>query len=668
MKHEKLITALWACLMSFIISMASVACLVTGFDMAVELSTVVLWCGIAALVSTLCYSLPLSLLPISAAALVGGYLWQEGSLKLSFQSLLFRISRRYNSVYGWGTIRLNMYTSDDMELTLWLGLCFLGVLIAMGVAWAVCRRKTGFVGTLPAILLLALCFVTTDTVPDTAWLYFLLFGVLLLMLTHTVRRADETQGNRLSFAAVLPLALGLLLLFAAEPKDSYTGQALAQDMETAVLENELVQAVFGDLTEKGTSGSSVDGSTVRLDHVGVRIESQAQILQVEADFSGILYLRGRAMDVYDGTKWTTGEKEYGGLYWDTEDELDALGEVTITTKYAHRMLYVPYHIPQLTTWAMTSGMENKNKQTQYSYTCYEANMEEYRDRTLEFDTGNYLHLPNSVKKWAEPLSSKITYGCDSTYEKAQAIAEYVRNSATYDLHTSKMPARETDFAKWFLEESDTGYCIHFATAATVLLQASGIPARYVTGYVAEVEAGGYTTVRSCDAHAWAEYWQPGFGWTILEATPAAQEETGETTPAEQTLPSSTGATAAPEEKAETDPLIFAFIGVGLVLAAMLALAVRCLILGSLRRKRLTQGALRQQALARWNELTRVARYLGEMPPPELLDIVQKAKFSQHTPTAEDLLKLDAYLSGGICRLKGRSVFHRLWYKVVLVLY
>ena len=65
MKHEELITALWACLMSFLISMASVACLVTGFNMAVNLPVVALWCAIAAVVATICYILPLSLLPIS---------------------------------------------------------------------------------------------------------------------------------------------------------------------------------------------------------------------------------------------------------------------------------------------------------------------------------------------------------------------------------------------------------------------------------------------------------------------------------------------------------------------------------------------------------------------------------------------------------------------------
>ena len=57
----------------------------------------------------------------------------------------------------------------------------------------------------------------------------------------------------------------------------------------------------------------------------------------------------------------------------------------------------------------------------------------------------------------------------SVEEMAAAIADYVRQSASYDLMTDRMPADQTDFAIWFLEEGTTGYCVHFATAATMLL-------------------------------------------------------------------------------------------------------------------------------------------------------------------------------------------------------
>ena len=66
-----------------------------------------------------------------------------------------------------------------------------------------------------------------------------------------------------------------------------------------------------------------------------------------------------------------------------------------------------------------------------------------------------------------------------------------------------------------------GFCEHYAAAFVVVLRAAGIPARVVTGYQgADPEpVDGYTIVRQSNAHAWAEYWQPGRGW--LRADPTA---------------------------------------------------------------------------------------------------------------------------------------------------
>lgn len=72
------------------------------------------------------------------------------------------------------------------------------------------------------------------------------------------------------------------------------------------------------------------------------------------------------------------------------------------------------------------------------------------------------------------------------------------------------------------------YCQQFATAATLLYRLYGIPAQYVTGYVAQPadfvvdEAGGYTAILTdASAHAWVEIWLPDYGWIPVEATPAA---------------------------------------------------------------------------------------------------------------------------------------------------
>lgn len=656
MRSEKLVTALIGTLAAFIVSLASVACIVTGFDMAVDLWTVALWCGIAALISGVCFSLPLSPVPVCTVAVTGSILWIAGGMELSFQALVYRLSRKYNTAHGWGILRPDHYTADALELELWLFLCFLGAVIAVAIAWAICRRKTVLPGVLLAGMSLATCFVTRETVPSTVWLWLLLFGILLLMLTHTVRREDASRGNRLTMIAAAPLALFLLILFVAVPQDNYKADAPAKTVLNTILQNETFQALFGDLTKTGTTGSSVDSGIVRLDTVGIREVSQEEILQVDTDYTGTLYLRGRALDAYDGKSWTDSRSTITGLYWPEGDQLQSVGEVRIKTKFAHKMLYLPYYVQSVDLSDVTRGMENTTKLTDYSFTtALLPNESVLAKATGEIPQSNLQYLDDSTAAWASPLAEKITAGKTGIYEKAQAIAAYVRSSARYDLRTEAMPSYgRKDFAKWFLEDSDTGYCVHFATAATVLLQAEGIPARYVTGYMVQVQENCVSLVRSCDAHAWVEYWLPGFGWTILEVTPSAD--------------------AQPEEESitpESEPFdwsIVTTVALATLLMALAGVFVQRTIRLRLRRKKLHSGTTRQRALAYWQESVRFATCLGELPDESLLHIAEKAKFSNHNLQEADLAPFVQYLQTARERIRRHGLFRKLYYRFVLALY
>ena len=75
----------------------------------------------------------------------------------------------------------------------------------------------------------------------------------------------------------------------------------------------------------------------------------------------------------------------------------------------------------------------------------------------------------------------------------------------------------------FLFDTKQGFCEHFASSFVFLMRAAGVPARVVTGYQGgEVNPlDGYLVVRQTDAHAWAEVWLPGGGWTRVDPTAAA---------------------------------------------------------------------------------------------------------------------------------------------------
>jgi hypothetical protein len=71
-----------------------------------------------------------------------------------------------------------------------------------------------------------------------------------------------------------------------------------------------------------------------------------------------------------------------------------------------------------------------------------------------------------------------------------------------------------------------GFCGHFASAYVTLMRAAGIPARVVTGYLGGTwnPVGGYYVVRQSDAHAWAEVWLDGAGWTRIDPTAVVAPE------------------------------------------------------------------------------------------------------------------------------------------------
>jgi len=79
-----------------------------------------------------------------------------------------------------------------------------------------------------------------------------------------------------------------------------------------------------------------------------------------------------------------------------------------------------------------------------------------------------------------------------------------------------------DTADQFWFDIKAGFCEHIASAFVVLMRALDIPSRIVTGYQGGEDNGldNYWTLRSSDAHAWAEVWEDGMGWVRVDPTGA----------------------------------------------------------------------------------------------------------------------------------------------------
>lgn len=108
---------------------------------------------------------------------------------------------------------------------------------------------------------------------------------------------------------------------------------------------------------------------------------------------------------------------------------------------------------------------------------------------------------------------------------AEIVQYIMQHFGSYSLTLDPLP-EGADPIDYFLTTSEEGYCVHYASAAVLMLQNIGIPARYASGYVVfpndfkEAEDGGYEAVVTDQrAHAWAEIYLEDFGWVPLEVTP-----------------------------------------------------------------------------------------------------------------------------------------------------
>lgn len=693
MKTEKWGACLQAALSAFFLSFGAVASMATGFCMhippdsvryvdtvawlPVDIPMIALCCGIAAVVFAVCCTGKTGFVPLCLLALGSGYLWFQGSLADAVEALVVRVSQVYNSAYGWDVVYWSGRSLKDVDMT--LALCALGIAVAGLTAWTVCRQATAIPAVAVAALPVAACLVVTDRVPETMYLFVFLLALTVLILSQTVRRQNAGEGNYLAALVTIPVALLLVLLFWLMPRQSFALPAQI-DKLFSVME----QVFAGADGPQGLLGYGVASQgQVDLESTGVRLSSRARVMEVTAEQSFTLYLRGRAYDFYEGKSWAS-SSQVDYLGWPKETLLQPAGEVTVTTYDVHQDVYLPYYHNGMDSLYIRQNITNREKQTTFTYTCGllpDSVVTSVGGNSKGYGT-EYTQLPDTTRRWGQALLRRLELEQDTTVETAQAIADYVRSSATYNTWTRRMPANETDFARWFIQDSDTGYCVHFASATAVLLRAANIPARYVIGYTVNTVAGETVTVRQQDAHAWVEYWVKDVGWVVLESTPpmgeASTESTQATAGGSQTRPNQTVQdTTAPTQK-PTAPIPggedthkkadLRWLWLALPLAVIAAAIIQWRVRVAVRKRKRSKAAVNEQAILCWQEVARLSRLLNERPPKALFELAQKAKFSQYGLEAHELGAFDSHIRKAIGRLKRKPLPKRLFYRLVLAIW
>ena len=409
-------------------------------------------------------------------------------------------------------------------------------------------------------------------------------GVLVLLIFQFVRRlGDDTVDERMLKIAV-PVMLFCALLSAFFPVSSYDKDKIAEKHFSQVQEffdNVGKRLPFGgsggkkedEGPEVGFQGAivadpddtkpvEVNVVTEEFNKVGffnppdVKIGKLIRYYNDHEDHvvttnGRMVYLRVSAMEEMAGSAWTThyyGElkpEESYILNMSSIDEREADYVLSIqpyvpvpvymVPEYTdHFMLsseskYYYSHIDVRTNWNLAECVLNPGEDVyNYSYNMIpQKRSPEWSAEYLEEVYGLCLEVPeetrngilgsNVLPKWYKDLLEGTSEM--STAEKVGSVIEFVRNLHPYNAQTP-YPPEGVDFVTWFMTQSQSGFCVHYATTAAVLLRLIGVPTRYVSGYLVSCDLDRTKfEISMKDAHSWIEFFDPDYGWVMDDPTP-----------------------------------------------------------------------------------------------------------------------------------------------------
>lgn len=250
-----------------------------------------------------------------------------------------------------------------------------------------------------------------------------------------------------------------------------------------------------------------------------------------------------------------------------------------TNEKSYMFDYYPYQL--------LNGMQ---EQTNISF------MEEEYERFVQEMYGKE-RVPNHVLEvFGSTVSQNLKW--NTIDELGVEITELLAKNTRYSLKPGRTPEGK-DFAEYFFFENRQGYCSHYATVATLMFRISGVPARYVGGYVIEPNEfekdrnGNYqATVRGKSAHAWTEVYKKGKGWVPIETTPGyvekvpeeektleetipiGNDKSNEITPTEKEPPKEKEVEKKPEKHENTSYGIYLLIGAAVIVGVVIASQIR----------------------------------------------------------------------------------------------
>ncbi len=712
-KRETLFDCMEAFLFSAALSAGNLFCLITAFKIPVDAGALAWSCIFAAAICAFVFAkdkiriTKIAVFLILTAVLM---LYNRQTIRDGFWIAARRVGDVYSEGYQWHIDFGAAASSGFGNATGFMAA--VGVLICAVSAWSVCGKHQLWVLCAVSAALLVPCLLVMDYPPAVWAVVLLTVTYAMLLLTQSRRKAGAGGRHGLAAGLLIPVLAAALVAVAVLNPAEYVRSKRMEDFSERfrqeiqkyfVIRQNQSTGMFdfvSPLTAStlGTYAWNSDTGEVDLSGLGPQMKDGRHVMDVSFPRSGPLYLRGNALGKYSDNGWHAfDENDYGGItvpdkVWETV--LQTESEVKVLTGRRSEVMYLPYvptSLPEGAVPYFDAYVKNTGGTLDYTvpvsvtaqYMDIWSNTEAYDSFVREYCT----QVPDETRNALADIVSELTDICAETGRpETEVVREYVMNSARYSLNTSRMPEGE-EFVSWFLNESDTGYCVHFATSAAVLLRCMGVPARYVNGYMVNSDAGKWTEVTQDNAHAWVEYYSAGYGWHMLEVTPSSGDgETGDPEyepelPEQEPRPENEvnadtenreeedkreDTQKEPEEEKKENSILLRIIIPILIAAAVFVLwnvGAR-----KVRRRILNRGTTNDRAIAHYRHSVFMSKLRRESVPEEIEEIALKARFSQHVTDGEELGRITAYtkeLTDAL--LSDGNVLRRLVYRFIFAL-
>lgn len=683
--------------------LGSVFCVITAFGINVDgvyvaLSCVV--CGIVlSLISLFGKKISVPLFALSGVAVAAALAFNFESFANGFKSSASYVLIRYNHFADWIVPfydeRDLLYNSVSKENTCFF--IFFAVILMLVIVPVIANDVNFIVPFSVTLPWLAMCLFILNTAPSAFAVCAILVFWITLIVTSILRHSGRDHG---AYGIIVTLPLMLVLSFViikAFPPDGYKRPDFVEKASESIIKffniNNTVVIGPGGIESETSEGEFIldPGGNEDLKRTGDRNPSGREVMRVYTDYTdGSILIRGRSRGAFYNDVWyelptdfIEAEKKLfaaSGIRDADDLSLNALGSTkrypynTMTIElvdaetsvnyrppFSYRVtddyfysfdFYVPYSDSDLTQ----TKVEDEYTKTEAEYASLVRRYFLQYDRISSIETA--VRSMNGV------------YYTSSLNEKINAVTAYLNKTASYTLKPGKTPS-SYNFVDYFLFKNRQGYCVHFATAATLMFRALGVPARYVTGFVASEEnydaSKGYISVTDENAHAWVEVYCDGFGWIPVDVTPGygagyvppeetsspveSSEESSESEGSEESSspeesetsrerPQPHTSSERPESSVDTSSganggtngmstgIKMLIISVLLVVLALAGVIVNRSVRLAVRRRRFDGDDINKSALYVWKYASSAAKHGGKNDD-RLYELAEKAKYSEH---------------------------------------